>query len=141
MSEARRFLDGLVRQLEERDEVGTPIPPATPQLSHRRLCVGMSTYDDFDGVWFTIQAIRMYHPEVADDLAFIVIDNHPEGPAANDLKGLDERVPGLRYVPFRGYRSTAVRDFVFREADADIVCCVDSHVLIQPGGLAALLAF
>jgi hypothetical protein len=45
----------------------------------------------------------------------------------------------LRYVPFRGYRGTAVRDLVFREADADIVCCVDSHVLISPGGLAALI--
>jgi hypothetical protein len=26
----------------------------------RRLCVGMATYDDFDGVWFTVQAIGMY---------------------------------------------------------------------------------
>jgi hypothetical protein len=33
-------------------------------LGQQRLCVGMATYDDFDGVWFTIQAIRMYHREV-----------------------------------------------------------------------------
>jgi len=28
----------------------------------------MATYDDFDGVYFTIQAIRLFHPEVAGDI-------------------------------------------------------------------------
>jgi hypothetical protein len=52
----------------------------------------MATFDDFDGVWFTIQAlrIRMFHAEVADQLAFVIVDNHPEGPVAPDLKQLDE---------------------------------------------------
>ena len=107
--------------------------------SHRRLCVGMSTYDDFDGVWFTIQAIGMYQPEVLDDVSFLVIDNHPEGDAGQPLKALEAWLPNYRYVPFNGYRGTAVRDLVFREACADIVCCVDSHVLLQPGSLAHLL--
>ena len=107
--------------------------------SHRRLCVGMSTYDDFDGVWFTIQAIGMYQPEVLDDVSFLVIDNHPEGDAGPPLKALEAWLPNYRYVPFNGYRGTAVRDLVFREACADIVCCVDSHVLLQPGSLAHLL--
>jgi hypothetical protein len=134
MSNARRFLEKLALAEEAR----RPIPEMTPRCEHRRLCVGMATFDDFDGVWFTIQAIRLYHPEVAGKLAFLIVDNHPEGVAAASLKALENRVPFLRYVPFRGYRGTSVRDLVFREADADIVCCVDSHVLIQPGGLAAL---
>ncbi len=25
------------------------------------LTIGMSVYDDFDGVYFTMQALRMYH--------------------------------------------------------------------------------
>ena len=83
----------------------------------------------------------MYHPEVADAVSFVILDNHPEGAAAIDLKGLDERVPHLRYVPFRGYRSTAARDLIFREADADVVCCLDSHVLLKPGALGALLEY
>jgi hypothetical protein len=135
MSNARRFLEQLVLA----EEAGRPIPEMTPRGEHRRLCVGMATFDDFDGVWFTIQSIRLFHPEIADQVSFLIIDNHPEGVAAASLKALEDWIPFLRYVPFRGYRSTAVRDLVFREADADIVCCVDSHVLIQPGGLAALV--
>jgi Glycosyl transferase family 2 len=141
MSDARRFLAELERKLSEEEEAGRPIPTATPPVGHRRLCIGMATFDDFDGVWFTVQAIAMYHPEVADDVSFVILDNHPEGEAANDLKGLDERVPSLRYVPFRGYRSTAARDLIFREADADVVCCLDSHVLLQPGALGAILEY
>ncbi len=99
----------------------------------------MATYDDFDGVWFTIQAIGMYQPEVLADVSFLVIDNHPEGDAGPPLKALEAWLPNYRYVPFDGYRGTAVRDLVFREACADIVCCVDSHVLLQPGSLAHLL--
>ena len=139
MSNAQQLLDELTRKLAEADEATRPIPAATPPVGHRRLCVGMATFDDFDGVWFTVQAIRLYHPEVADDLSFIVLDNHPEGATAADLKGLDQRVPGLRYLPFRGYRSTAARDLIFRESDADVVVCLDSHVLVKPGGLAAVL--
>ena len=26
----------------------------------------MATYDDYDGVYFSVQAIRLYHPEVTD---------------------------------------------------------------------------
>ncbi len=112
---------------------------ATSGTGYRRLCVGMATYDDFDGVWFTIQAIGMYQPEVLADVSFLVIDNHPEGDAGPPLKALEAWLPNYRYVPFDGYRGTAVRDLVFREACADIVCCVDSHVLLQPGSLAHLL--
>jgi hypothetical protein len=49
------------------------------------------------------------------------------------------RPPGRWYVPFNGYCGTSVRDLIFREANADIVCCVDSHVLLQPGALDALI--
>jgi hypothetical protein len=103
-----------------------------------RLCVGMSTYDDFDGVWFTVQAIRMYQTDVLADLSLLVIDNHPDGIAAKPLQELGNWIADYRYVPFSGYSGTAVRDLVFREADAEIVCCVDSHVLLVPGALAAL---
>jgi hypothetical protein len=98
----------------------------------------MSTYDDFDGVWFTIQAICLYHREVLADLSFVVIDNHPEGPAAGPLEALGGYVANYRYVPFSGYRGTAVHDLVFHETDAEIVCSLDCHVLLIPGALAAV---
>ena len=78
-------------------------------MSGPSICVGMSTYDDFDGVWFTIQSICVHHPEVRRDLSFVVIDNHPEGRAAKPLKALEGWIANYRYVPFSGYRGTAVR--------------------------------
>jgi hypothetical protein len=141
MSNARALLDDLARQLAEQDEARRAIPEPSPLGEHRRLCIGMATYDDFDGVYFTIQAIRLYHPEVLDEISFHVLDNHPEGAAAQDLKGLDARIPHLRYVPFRGYRGTATRDLIFRDASADIVLCVDSHVLLRAGAIRALLDY
>ena len=53
----------------------------------------MATYDDFDGVYFTIQAMRSYHPEVLDDVEFLVIDNNPTGPAAEGLENLQNWIP------------------------------------------------
>lgn len=135
------MLDDLVRQLDAREEHARPVPEASPPVEHRRLCIAMATYDDFDGVYFTIQSIRLYHPEVLDEATFLVVDNHPEGAAAADLKHFCEWISEARYVPFNGYRSTAVRDLVFREADADIVLCLDSHVLVRPGGIKALLDY
>ena len=140
MSDARGFLEGLLQRLDRTVEEGEsrPIPEAGPPSEHRRLCVGMATFDDSEGVWFTIQAIRLFHPEIVDRLNFLVLDNHPEGPGADQLKSLESWIPTLRYVPFRGYRGTAARDLIFREANADIVCCVDPHVLLRPGALAAI---
>jgi hypothetical protein len=121
------------RDTPQRDTVDRAAPGAAP-----RLCVGMSTYDDFDGVWFTVQAIRMYQTDVLADLSLLVIDNHPDGIAATPLRELGDWIADYRYVPFDAYNGTAVRDLVFREADAEIVCCVDSHVLLVPGALATL---
>lgn len=141
MSTVRSLLEKLLRELDEAERAGGAVPEQTPQCAPQRMCVGMATYDDFDGVWFTIQAIRLFHPEIASELAFLIVDNHPEGASANDLKALENWVPYLRYIPFRGYRGTSVRDLIFREANSEIVCCVDSHVLLQPGALSAIVGW
>ena len=99
----------------------------------------MATYDDYDGVYFSVQAIRLYHPEVTDRTEILVVDNHPSGPCARPLKDLERHVAGYRYVPYERSQGTAVRDLVFREANADFVLCMDSHVLFRPGALARLL--
>jgi hypothetical protein len=106
-----------------------------------KLTIGMATYDDYDGVYFTVQAVRLYHPEIAADLEFIVVDNHPDGPCATDLKALENWVPGYRYIPFNGLQGTAVRDLIFRQATAEFVLCVDCHVMFAPGALPALLDY
>ena len=108
----------------------------------KKLTVGMVTYDDFDGVYFTIQAMRLYHPEVVDKIEFIVIDNNPNGPhaeAINSLVGWNRNT--IRYVPFSEYKSTSIRSKIFELANTEYVLCIDCHVLLVPGALAKLIDF
>jgi hypothetical protein len=107
----------------------------------RLLTIGMATYDDYDGVYFSVQAIRLFHPEVTAQTEILVLDNHPSGPCAKALKQLETYVDGYRYVPYGSAQGTAVRDCLFREASSPFVMSMDSHVLFAPGSLARLIGF
>jgi len=137
---ARAFavLQEVSRRFEEARDRTAEVPAAMPSRGPARLTIGMAAYEEFDGVYFTAEAIRLFHPEVLDGLEIVLVDNHPEGPAAPALASLAQKIPGMRYVPFRAWRGTASRDLVFREASGDVVVCLDSHVLLRPGALAAL---
>jgi hypothetical protein len=143
--EARRFLSGYAGG-EATPKPTTPaktfdILPATPARERRPLTIGMATYDDYDGVYFTLQALRLYHPEILDRTNFLVIDNHPDGPCAAPLKQLDTMAPNYRYVPAVTPTGTTIRNVVFEEADSDFVLCLDCHVLVQAGAIARLLDY
>jgi Glycosyl transferase family 2 len=119
----------------------TPVPEPTPRKPPKKVTIGMATYDDFDGTYFTLQAIRMYHPEILDDAELLVVDNHPDGRAARALKDLETWIPNYRYVPMGGVSGTAIRDAVFREATGEIVVCLDCHVFVVPGALKRLIDY
>src|SRR5580704_9169069 len=127
--------------LEDALVAGPSIPKATVRGKPRFLTIGMTTHSDFDGCYFTINAIRLYHPEILEDVEFLVIDNDPAGPCAKPLKALENWIPNYRYVPYRSRQSTAVRDLLFREAMGEFVLCIDCHVLFPGGALARLLAY
>jgi hypothetical protein len=120
-------------------ELSIPAPAVASRK--RRLTVGMATYDDYDGVFFTVQSIRLHHSELADAIEFIVIDNNPGGPCSEALKQLEPLIDGYRYVPRGSWSGTAIRDAVFDEAGSDLVLCVDAHVLIVPGALSRLVDY
>ena len=136
----------IVHVLGLRDD-GHGTPPSaiadsvSESTTNKKLTIGMATYDDYDGVYFSVQAIRMYHPEVTDETEILVIDNNPSGPCAKALRDLEQLVPGYRYIAVDEIRGTAVRDFVFREANTDYVMCMDSHVFIEPGALRKLIDY
>jgi Glycosyl transferase family 2 len=97
------------------------------------LTVGMATYRDFDGVYFTIQALRLYQD--MEGVELLVVDNF--GCAAT--RAFVEGPAGGRYVLASELVGTsAPRDLVFREARGEAVLCLDSHVLLGPGVLACL---
>lgn len=105
-----------------------------------KLTIGMVTYDDFDGVYFTLQSIRLYHPEIADQVEFVIVDNRPTSPRGRAVADLARWLRNGQYIPHTARTSTAVRDLVFQHARTDYVLCCDCHVLFAPGSLARLLA-
>src|SRR3712207_1681988 len=97
------------------------------------LTIGMATYQDFDGVYFTLQALRLYHD--LDDVELLVVDNY----GCDETRRLVEGWVKGRYVLATDAVGTASpRDRVFREATGDAVLCCDAHVLVVPGAIARL---
>ena len=75
------------------------------------LTVGMPTYRDFHGVYFTIQALRMYHELAGVEL--VVVDNYGCQATRRFVEGL----PEARYVLAPDLPSAAAaKDRVFQEA-------------------------
>ena len=107
----------------------------------RILTVGMPTFDDWDGVFFTLNALRMYHAEVADKIEFIVVDNNPNGAHAKFNKKLVEQVANATYVAEGNWKGPWVKDLVIRNANTPYSLCMDSHVLLTPGSIAKLVTF
>ncbi len=116
------------------------ISASTARRFSRRLTIGMATYDDYDGVYFTVQAIRVNNPELEGSLEFVVIDNNPGGPCSEALSNLDKWIDGYRYIPCGEWSGTAIRNKVFEESSSQFVLCIDSHVLIAPTALSKLIA-
>lgn len=48
------------------------------QAPEIKLTVGLPTLDDYDGVYFTLQALRLYHADVAPYVELLVVDNNPD---------------------------------------------------------------
>ena len=106
-----------------------------------KLTIGMATAGDFDGPVFTIQALRLYHPDVIDDCEILVVDNTPETKIGERLKLFCQKT-GVRYIPFPEPKGTAApRAEVFRQAESENVLCLDSHVLLAPGTIERLIKY
>ena len=111
-----------------------------------KLTVGMCTHDDFDGVWFTIQSIRMYQPEVLDDIRFVVVDSNSDKPHGLACEKLISKLTNKHgncglYVKNVTWESTSSRNYVFQFAETPYVLCLDSHVMLAPGSLKKLINF
>ena len=103
----------------------------------------MSVYDDFDGVYFSIQSLRMHHPIcLTNDVEFVIIDNNPtsaRGKATADF--CKKWLKSDKYIPYTHKTSTAVRNEIFRNADGKYTISMDCHVMFMPGAIDSLLDF
>ena len=107
-----------------------------------KLTIGMATYDDYLGVFFTLEAIKLYHSEILNDIEFIVIDNNPGSLQSKYIKKYTEKdVLNCEYISYKERVSTFVRFELFKIAKTPYVLCIDSHVLIEAGALKKLLNY
>lgn len=126
------LLDGvMLPELLQEDEEE---PSSSPLLT-----IGMVTDGDFDGVYFTVQALNMYHEEVLDDVELLLIDIAPGGRHSSPLKNLMAHVPGGRYVACGHPGGATSRNLVFRQAHGEFVLYIAPRVLIAPDSLKQLL--
>ena len=102
----------------------------------------MATYDDFDGLFFSIQSIRMFHlNKINKEVEFVVIDNNPDGKHGGAVKDFVQNWVKGKYIPYEGKKSTSVRNEIFKNASGEYTICIDSHVLIEQDGIKNLLDY
>jgi hypothetical protein len=115
--------------------VSVALAPTQPKEAEEEieLTIGMATYNDFDGVYFTLQALRLYQDLEHTEL--LVIDNY----GCEQTKQLVEGWLKGRYIRATEVVGTAApRELVFREARGKAVLCCDSHILFAPGVIGRL---
>lgn len=112
-------------------------------MSDKLLTIGMATYDDYDGVFFSIQALRMYHPLCnAGNVEFIVLDSNPDKPHGDACKLYMSRIPNGRYIPIAAESQSSFNKYkIIDHADGKYVLIIDCHVLIQSGGIDSLVKY
>lgn len=109
----------------------------------KNLTIGMATYDDYDGVYFTIQALRMYHNISQNDYEIIVLDTHPDSPQGkqtntfikNDVK-FGKYITSTNKIP-----SSFNKYDIVQHAEGKYILILDCHVLLKPNAIGSLLEY
>ena len=108
----------------------------------KKLTIGTCVYDDFDGLYFTIQSIRLQNPEILDRLEFVIINNNPASDQGKEIRTfLDLINEPVTYLEFSKYNSPFLKGKIFDMAETEYVLVLDCHVLLEPGTLKKLLDF
>lgn len=108
----------------------------------KKLTIGMATYDDYDGVFFSIQSLRMYHPICRDkSVEFVVLDSNPNGEHGKECKKLVENSVRGKYIPYEKRASSFNKYDIVNYADGEYVLIIDCHVLIEQNGIENLIKY
>jgi len=107
------------------------------------LTIGMCTYDDFDGVYFTIQALRMYHKVCDTNIELIVLDNNPEGIHGKEIqKFISGWTNGSgKYIPIKDKPSSFNKYKIVDYANGQYILILDCHVLLINNAIETLLQY
>ena len=64
----------------------------------KKLTIGSAVYDDFEGVYFSYQSLRLNNKDILKDLDLVIIDNNPESEEGQATKHFCTQA-GIRYTP------------------------------------------
>lgn len=121
--------------------IGENFPPQNKtQMTDKKITIGSATYDDFEGVYFTYMAIRLSCMDQLDELDLVIIDNNPESAEGKATADFCSKA-NIRYFKEPIPRSTAIRDKIFRVAEAPFCVSIDPHVLFEPNTIKRLIEF
>jgi len=111
---------------------------------NKLLTIGMATYDDFDGVYFTVQSLRAHHSILKNnDIEIIVLDNNPDSvhgqETAKFINGWASDV--AKYVPLKDKPSSFNKYKIVDYANGQYVLILDCHVLLVNNAIECLLNY
>ena len=90
------------------------------------LTIGMATYDDYDGVYFTLQALKAYQD--LEDVELVVVDTKKE--LCKDTQNVCNSIGAKYFHAPEKVGTSASRNHVFEVATGKFVLCLDCHVLL-----------
>ena len=97
-----------------------------------KLTIGMPHYDDYRGVYMTVQSLKLYHD--LTDVEILVVDNSPDKKSAIGCKALLDHFKGdfkTRYIPMPECRGPAhAKNEVMKQAAGEVVMVMDCHVML-----------
>ena len=105
------------------------------------LTISMAVYEDYNGLLFSTQALRMYQ-NLPKDTEFLIFDNCPDSDDGRQTeKFIKNFVPTGRYIPVTDRQSSFVKYDFAHHATGDVVLGLDSHVMLQTGAIDALMSW
>jgi hypothetical protein len=106
------------------------------------LTIGMATHDDYDGVFFSIQSLRMYHDICnTNNVEFIVLDNNSASEHGKACKSFIENQVHGKYIINTDQNSSFNKYKIVDHATGKYVLIIDCHVLIEKNGIDNLLKY
>jgi glycosyltransferase involved in cell wall biosynthesis len=100
-----------------------------------RLTIGMPSWNNFTEVFYTIQALRIYH--CLDNCEILIIDNFGDKELEKFIKSNGMGI--VRYEKcLDGSGPAYGKNKVFELAKGEMVLCIDSHIMLKPGALESI---
>jgi len=106
----------------------------------KKLTIGSAVYDDFDGIYFSFQSLRLNNQDILNDLDLIVIDNNPDSPDGQATKHFCNQ-SGIRYIPYITKNGTSIRNEIFHQAQGEFCMSIDCHVLFEFNTIKSFLKY